>query len=254
MSFNNILFIKIPKLLNLFSIFLNTKVIKSRNLKFKILSNNWITKYRGRTFNEKEPDTLDWVDSNLKDDDYFFDIGANIGIYSLYAYKKNKNANIVAFEPEFSNLDQLKNNIIINKAIQNIKVFGIALSDETNLSYLHIQDFTPGSALHTESTKDIKITKNGKKVIFKEGIATYKLDDIVKITGMSPNLIKIDVDGNEIKILNGAKNTLKNKNLRSIIIEIEDHSNDDKIIKELLEENGFKFFSKRNYNQIWNRK
>ena len=69
----------------------NTKTINSRGLSFKISCNNWITKYRARTFNDKEPEMLDWVDENLLDEDVFFDVGANVGIYSIYAALKYSN-------------------------------------------------------------------------------------------------------------------------------------------------------------------
>ena len=88
--------------------------VNSRGLSFKLVSDNWITKYRLRTFNEKEPEMLDWVDGNLRDEDILFDVGANIGIYSIYAALRKPKATVYAFEPEYSNLNQLKQNIINN--------------------------------------------------------------------------------------------------------------------------------------------
>ena len=48
---------------------------------------NNLVKWRVKTFFTKEPDTLNWID-NFKEDEIFWDIGANIGLYSLYAAKK----------------------------------------------------------------------------------------------------------------------------------------------------------------------
>ena len=49
---------------------------------------------------------LEWLDEKLQDGDVFFDVGANVGIYSIYAALRNKKTTIYAFEPEYSNLHQ----------------------------------------------------------------------------------------------------------------------------------------------------
>ena len=71
--------------------------------------------WRVKTFYTKEPDTLKWIDSfknNSKT--VFWDIGANIGIFSIYAALK-KNIKIFSFEPSFNNLSILGENISINQ-------------------------------------------------------------------------------------------------------------------------------------------
>ena len=62
------------------------------------------------------------------------------------------------------------------------------------------------------------------KVIWSEGIATFTLDKLCDSLNVCPNTIKIDTDGNEYKILKGALNTLKNSELRSLIIEMPHHN------------------------------
>ena len=197
----------------------NTSTFHSSGLAFKLLSENWLTKYRARSFNQKEPEMLDWMDENLQEGDVFFDIGANVGIYSIYAAKRSPKAMVYAFEPEYSNLHQLKLNIINNKLYNTVKPFALAISDQTGISYLHIQDFTPGAALTTESISNLKKTFD-KDVIWKEGIGTTTLDYISSNIGIQPSLIKIDVDGNELKILNGGRKVFSNPKMRSIIIEM----------------------------------
>jgi FkbM family methyltransferase len=227
------------------------KKITSRGLNFYLFTENWITRFRARTFNTKEVDTLDWIDANIKKNDNFFDIGSNIGIYSLYASKRKAECKIYSFEPEYSNLDQLKKNILINKVF-NIYPYSIAFSENTGLSYLNLQDITPGSALHTESSLDIDKTLSSRDIVFKEGVATYKIDDFVLLTNIFPNLMKIDVDGNEINVLKGAMNTLKNNKLRSIILEL-DFKDKAKEIKYILSTSGFHFVSSDKDNQIWSK-
>ena len=226
--------------------------VHSRGLNFRLTTDNWITKYRARSFNEKEPEILDWLDENLRDGDIFFDVGANVGLYSIYAALRNKKAAVYAFEPEYSNLHQLKLNIINNNLYENVIPFGIALGDQAGLSYLHIQDLTAGAALATESNDNIS-KSFGKDVIWKEGIGTIHLDFLFEEFGIQPNLIKIDVDGNEYKILQGGIKTFETTKLRSIYIEMIESLPDYVPIKTFLLDHGFRLQSKSSDNQVWSR-
>jgi FkbM family methyltransferase len=225
--------------------------VYSRGLSFKLVSDNWITKYRVRTFNDKEPEMLDWIDQYLLDDDVFFDVGANIGIYSIYAALRNSKISVYSFEPEYSNLNQLKQNILNNKLEKSILPYSIALGAHTGISFLNIQDLTPGAALHTVSNDSLKNTSTGHEVVWKEGIASYTIDDFCDATGIKPNLIKIDVDGNETEILIGGKNTFTDGRLRTIYIEIDSMQ---KNCEKILCDYGFILDKKPSENQIWIRK
>ena len=225
--------------------------VNSRGVSFKLVSDNWITKYRTRTFNSKEPEMLDWIDENVRGDDVLFDVGANIGIYSIYAALRNPKTTIYAFEPEYSNLHQLKQNIINNGLQSSIMPFSIGLGDNTGISSLHIQDITPGSALHTLSTQSLKKTQTGHEVVWKEGVACFTIDDLCEMAGVRPTLIKIDVDGNETEILNGGKKTFNNKELRSVFIEIDIKQTQ---CENILRNYGFYLEKKPCENQIWTRK
>ena len=79
------------------------KVIETGNIKLFFYAPNEINQFRINTFFTKEPETLAWIDSFEKNAT-FFDIGANIGLYSCYATKKQK-CNTFAFEPSFFNLE-----------------------------------------------------------------------------------------------------------------------------------------------------
>ena len=65
----------------------NYTTIKIDDEKLFFYTPNNLVKWRVKTFFTKEPDTLKWID-NFKEDEIFWDIGANIGLYSLYAAKK----------------------------------------------------------------------------------------------------------------------------------------------------------------------
>ena len=71
--------------------------------------NNWALS-RATTFSSKEPDTLNWIDS-FDPDVVFWDVGANIGLYSIYTALKKKNSTVISFEPSVFNLELLARNI-----------------------------------------------------------------------------------------------------------------------------------------------
>ncbi len=251
MRISKLLYQDLPSVISVFKHLGSNSKVNSRGLSFKLVSDNWITKYRTRTFNSKEPEMLDWIDENVKDHDILFDVGANIGIYSIYAALRNPKLCIYAFEPEYSNLNQLKQNIINNGLQASIVPFSIALGANTGLSYLHIQDTTAGSALHTISSQPLKTTHAGHEVVWKEGVASFTIDDFCEMEGVKPTIIKIDVDGNETEILNGGKKTFNNKDLRSILIEVDRKQTQ---CEDILKSYGFYLDKKPSENQIWVRK
>ena len=81
---------------------------------------NWLTEYRARTLLTKEPETISWI-NKFPSNQVFFDVGANIGVYSVYA-ASIKNAQVIAFEPSFLNLELLYRNIQSNHLENKITV------------------------------------------------------------------------------------------------------------------------------------
>ena len=197
------------------------RMVSSRGLRFSMHCDNWILHYRWQSFNDKEPETLDWIDQCLRDGDTFFDIGANVGIYSLYAALRHPGIRVVAFEPEYANLHVLRDNVIENHLQERVHIFGLALSNRCGVSHLHIQEFLPGAALNTEFPGPLEHTLMGRQVLWQEGICTFTLDEFCAQTGFQPHGLKIDVDGTEARVLEGGLHTLRSPALRSLIIELQ---------------------------------
>ena len=82
--------------------FIVKRKIHKQNFKFSIT--NEIELWRSNTILTKEPETIEWI-NNFKKKYVLYDIGANIGIFSLFASKKIK---VLAFEPAFHNFKKLK--------------------------------------------------------------------------------------------------------------------------------------------------
>ena len=82
----------IKKILEKILIFLKSlkfiKLTKINNQNIKINISTSIELWRARTYLTKEPETINWIDG-FKKNEVFFDVGANIGLYSIYAAKKN---------------------------------------------------------------------------------------------------------------------------------------------------------------------
>ncbi|MCB1948021.1 FkbM family methyltransferase [Nitrosomonas sp.] len=190
-----------------------------RGLSIRIAVDHWRVFKRARSYSIKEPDTLDWLDQ-FKPDTCYFDIGANIGQYSLYPAKKyGKSVQIFAFEPQSNNYYSLNKNIYINDLADNIVAYCVAVSGKTEFSKLYIPKFIPGgnrSQFGQEDVRNMKIPATHS-----QGMFGVTLDDLCSLWGFPyPNYMKIDVDGIEISILKGAVKVLSNPQLKSVIIEL----------------------------------
>lgn len=212
--------------------------VRSRGLTFTLQCDNWITHYRWSTYNKKEPETLDWVDTWMRDRDTLFDVGANIGAYTIYAACRHPKARVIAFEPEYANLHLLRDNIVANRLQDRVTVYSIALGSRAGISYLHIQDFVPGAALHTVSSEMLAETRARRPVVWREGVVSLPLDDVCDQTGVVPNCLKIDVDGTEREVLEGGECTLRAPEFRSVLIEMPDDAGERAACTRLLREAG----------------
>ncbi|MCR4322393.1 MAG: FkbM family methyltransferase [Candidatus Brocadiaceae bacterium] len=237
------------------SVLVPRRKISVGDVSFTLSCTNWITHFRWYLFKRKEPEVRYYIDKYVKDGDIFFDIGANVGVFSIYTAIRYPNISIYCFEPEYSNLNALKENIVCNKMMHKANIYSVAISNFIGFSKLHLQDITTGSACHTESRKPINLTHEGYPVVWTEGIVSVTLDYLCEQLGVIPNAIKIDTDGNEDKVLEGAVKTLSNSNLRSLVIEMP-HENKGKsdLCYEILKSAGlYLAWSNREKtrNEIW---
>jgi len=186
---------------------------------------NSLVRWRVDTFFTKEPETLEWIDSfDDNSDIIFWDIGANIGIYSIYAALKFKNIEVVSFEPSTSNLRVLSRNISINNLENKIKINQFPLTNKEN-KYLIMKegDFIEGGALNSfgESFnfegEGINVQNNYQ--VYGTTINYLLKNNILQI----PDHIKIDVDGIEHLILEGGDKFFMDKKIKSVSIEINEN-------------------------------
>lgn len=196
--------------------------------------------WRAGHYDNKEPDTLDWIDQHFNEGDTLYDIGANIGQYSLYAAKcLNGNAQILTFEPEALNFAKLNRNIVLNNLGQTITAYPIAVSNTTRIDHFYSKAFKTGAALHALGRP---ITQGAKafEPQNRQGIMAVSLDDLTGKFGLPfPTHIKVDVDGLEDQLIEGTTNTLKDPRLKTFLIEVYMHGNIAKKILEAFTTSGF---------------
>jgi FkbM family methyltransferase len=192
----------------------------------------------------KEPDTVEWVEKSMKPGDVFYDVGANVGAYSLVAAKYFGGAvKVYAFEPAFFNFSQLCRNLMLNKCEQIVVPLSVALSDKTTIGDFNYHSLASGDSLHTFG-EAVDFRGSIFKPLFVQAMLSYRLDDLIEQFRIpKPTHIKIDVDGIEKAVLEGGPNTLSSLSLRSIVVELEEGPAESEIT-ELLAEKSFELDSK----------
>jgi len=201
----------------------------------------------------KEPETVWWIENFLKEGEVFYDIGANVGAYSLVAAKfLNNKVKIYAFEPAFMSYAQLCKNITLNNCEDNIIPIPIALSDKTAIDTFNYRSFTTGSSIH-ELGRPIDHAGRTFKPFARHQILACTLDDAIQYFNLAmPNHIKIDVDGIELKILKGVMKTLQNPGIKSILLEINKGNAGARATIEFFRNNGFRFHSEHPNDKPYN--
>jgi len=182
-------------------------------LPFKIGLDHEIPSWRANTFWTKEPETIAWIDRYLTTSSIvntLIDVGANVGIYSLYAASINKQVGIIAVEPISATFAELKQNLILNNFLDRIQIIHAALSSQIGRGRMVGDDGRIGSSgsqlsLGTEGEGSLVTTTTGDEILYQ--LANPRA------------IIKIDTDGNEFDILCGFKNSLRLGYVQSVLVE-----------------------------------
>jgi FkbM family methyltransferase len=169
------------------------------------------------TFETDEPETRDWIDELVKPGETLWDIGASIGLYSMYA-ALDSSVKVIAFEPSALNFSLLSEHVALNDMGGRLTPLCMALAGETKLDVLHMSRYdtgTAGNALGRAETQCMTFTP-----VNSQGISAFTGDDFCEVFHVTPpNHIKMDVDGIEGEILKGLKRTLSQ--VSSVLIEVQ---------------------------------
>lgn len=142
----------------------------------------------------------------IKEDDVVWDVGANIGMYSVFGGLKATKGSVISFEPHPQNANRIKENISLNR-IENVNIKRAALGAEDGSAQLYTHGDEVGGGQHS-------LVDHG------DGVADVDLIQGDSVGGSTPNVIKIDVEGAELNVLDGMVETLPKDSCRVLFIEV----------------------------------
>jgi FkbM family methyltransferase len=200
---------------------------------------------------EKEPETVRWIEECIQAGDVVYDVGANVGAYSLITSKFFRGmVKVYAFEPSFSTYNQLCRNIILNHCEDSVHPFLLALTASTGMVEFDYRSLEAGDAEHA-----LSVQLTGMIPAYRQQLLAYSLDDLVVEFGFPhPTHIKLDVDGSELAILRGAAKILQSDSLKSILVEVRKDEGQADQVEYILRSAGFVLASiyDRGDGRIWN--
>jgi len=155
-----------------------------------------------------EPLTHKFLMRNAEESDIFLDIGAHVGIYSIKL--ASKVSKVIALEPEPKNYGFLYKNVFANNLRSKVIPLPIAASDKDGYSDLCVKI---SSGAHT-----LEDSLNCRR---KVKIITLRVDTLLRILKIdNVDIVKIDVEGHETRVINGMYRLLSSNSPRVLVIEI----------------------------------
>ena len=198
------------------------------DLPFKMLIETPTEQYRADTFWTKEPETIEWI-KTFDEHDVIYDIGANIGIYTMYCAWLRPLMAIHAMEPDRRNFSRLQDNVLLN-GFENAACHNIALSNYSGIDRFYVRKAETGaSGGQIGHSKD----EEGRKFDARESvwITVCSFYDFLHVFhAEEPDHIKIDVDGQEEAIIDGICSVATKKPIKSLLVEVNSLPNKKKII------------------------
>lgn len=205
--------------------YLEAPVKDREGRKLRFAAANRVVEKRMKTFLTKEPTTIVWLNQFAKGS-VFLDIGANIGLYSLYAAAVRE-CKVYSFEPEALNYAELAKNVFLNRLGGKVSAYCMAMSDVDRLSQLFLSRFAPSYSHHDagENAWRGPVTELAKSPADRpiQGVPTARVDTMIKGWELpSPDHVKIDVDGFESKVVTGMNELLTGPNPpKSVLMEVD---------------------------------
>ena len=161
----------------------------------------------------KEVDFIGRMFESLEEGDVIYDVGANIGLISLLlaGHPKGRTSPVHAFEPEPKNFAQLQKNIAENGWVDRIVPHRLALGEQAGEVELFVRG-GPGEGRHSTVSSKGSTGSIGVRIDTASAFATS--------TGVPPDLMKIDVEGAEGRVLAGMEGLLRQRHPRELFMEL----------------------------------
>jgi FkbM family methyltransferase len=157
-----------------------------------------------------EPESSEIVYDLLRPGDLAIDIGANIGYYTcLFAHCVSSSGCVLAFEPERNNFKRLQHNIELND-FNWVRLFPCALADKSGVQQIYISK---------ENRGDHTLVEIPGREFYEVRTETFSSFASRELPNKTIRLIKIDVQGYELKVLKGMQKTLSSRRIENLIVE-----------------------------------
>lgn len=174
--------------------------------------------YEPMHLQENEPETIRWLDS-LPANEVLWDIGANNGLYTIYAAKA-LGLRVLAFEPSASTYAVLTRNIELNGLDARVDAYCLAFDDHSHLEHLRMASTEAGHSMHAFG-QDHSV-KGAIRTVFRQAVPGFAIVDFCRLFNPPlPDHIKLDVDSIELKILQGAAEILS-AHVKTVMVEVEE--------------------------------
>lgn len=216
-----------------------TVIVRGVAIEFPIVGGTYSAFHRVLEAPQKEPATQQWLEdiSRTHPGATLWDVGANIGLFTLLAGRMG--LNVVAFEPLLTSQQLLQLSVPLNGLEESIVSIPIGLSSHTSTTDFFIRSPRAGVS---GSSMGVSIAAPQYR------FATLAMsgDDVRKLLPSrfnSPTAIKLDVDGIELQILEGLKETLATESLQHIMVEEDE---DEANVASVLAPHGFRLTHEEN--------
>ena len=151
----------------------------------------------------KEPWTVEWIERVVDREVVLYDIGANVGAFSLIAARRQPLATVVAFEPGYASFARLCENIVLNCCQQIVIPISVQLWSRTELVALKYRSLAPGQSRHALGSwrpRRRGIPREGR---YEQPMLGMRLDDLARQYALPPpTAVKLDVDGAGFQCVN----------------------------------------------------
>ena len=170
----------------------------------------------------KDPAMAEWLRS-FDEDEVFYDIGANCGSLTLMAGAMHRGRiRIVAIEPSFASFESLARNLSQNDMLEFTIPLQMALLDRTGIEPMYYASKDAGTSTHAVG-EPIDFQGNEFAPVEVQMMPTYRLDDLIELLDLPlPTRVKIDVDGNEPAVIEGASGALARGTVKDLAVEVVD--------------------------------
>ena len=192
----------------------------------------------------KEPGTIEWITKEFRPGEIFYDVGANIGIFSIQAARRmGPNGKVYAFEPHSANFTRLVENISCNCLQTVVTPSNIPLHSQEGYAYFNYDSTAPGSS-NSQLSSLLDEGDRCQPAVMAELKYATSIDRLIESGIILPaHHVKIDIDGKELDVLNGMIHFLKSmQRPRTVQVELNGHGNDE--IYGLMQDLGYRLVDK----------